>query len=159
MAKYVVISEGVLMTEDGVIVQTLGRQQTLNLWLGAPKSTVGVWASDLTLAQPIILSDGVQGSAVSYDFTVAKGTYTLDILHNTFTSRGIYTVAIDGTTITTIDGYYNPSGGPALFVDTAVANLFLDAGNHVLSFTMGAKNASASAYYGALNSALLTKGL
>jgi len=146
------------MTEDGVIVQTLGdsRRSTSGWGLRSPRWGVGVGPHPRPADHPVRWRAGVRGVLRLHR---RQGTYTLDILHNTFTSRGIYTVAIDGTTITTIDGYYNPSGGPALFVDTAVANLFLDAGNHVLSFTMGAKNASASAYYGALNSALLTKGL
>lgn len=128
------------------------RQQSVVLW-GTPKASTGVWASNQTLPAPILLSDGAQNASVSYDVALAAGTYTLDLLHDTYTNRGIYTVALDGVTIATQDGY----GAVSARLLSTFTGIVVADGAHVLSFTLTTKNASSSAYTGALTEAVFTR--
>lgn len=165
MARHVFVSEGTLQDSEGVpIAPSLSAQQTIALW-ASPKSKVGAWTADFTTLAPFSLSDGVQNSSVSYDFICAGGTYTLDFTHLVGPNRGIYTISIDGVTVGTVDGYSATYyyGVSVAGVDIAapglasITGIGIAAGTHVLKFLMATKNASASAYYGTVSFAVLTR--
>ena len=150
------------MTEDGVpIAPSLSAQQTIALW-GSPKTSVGVWAADFTTLAPFSLSSSAQNDSISFDFICTGGQYTLNFLHLIGPNRGIYTIAIDGVTVGTVDGYaadfnYVTTANIPAPSMTTLTGLVLSSGTHVLKFTMAAKNVASSAYYGCVSSAVFTK--
>lgn len=114
----------------------------------AASDTGGVWSGWLTE------SDGVQGSALSWDFECDAGTYEIELRHLALGNRGIYTVEIDGTGVGTVDGY-NDSDTPTRSVLTGVP---VDtAGQHVLTLLMATKNGASTGYYGLVDRATLTR--
>src|SRR6266702_5348712 len=162
MARTVLYSDGILMLDDGTpIAPSLSAQQTIALW-ASPKTSVGAWTTDFNNLAPFSLSSGAQNDSISYDFITAGGVYTLDFLHLIGPNRGIYTVAIDGVTVGTVDGYaadYLQSENDASLskpLMTTLTGIGLSGASHVLSFTMATKNASASAYYGCVSAAVFT---
>lgn len=144
-----------------VISPSLSAQQTIALW-ASPKTSVGVWAPDFRTLAPFSLSDGAANSSVSYDFVCGAGTYTLDFTYLQGPNRGIYTIAIDGVNVGTVDAYLSGfltvgDTGLAYAAMSTITGLGLAAGAHILKFTMGTKNVDASAYYGCVSFAVLTK--
>jgi hypothetical protein len=93
-----------------------------------------------------LLSSGSQNDTVAYTVPLSQGTWTLDMLCTTSTSRGIYTVAIDGATVGTIDGYAASGSNTAKLSLPGIA--ITASGDHTVTITMATKNASATAYYG-----------
>jgi hypothetical protein len=100
-----------------------------------------------------VLSTGAQNAAISYDVTFpAAGTWALDLIHNQFSSRGIYTVTVGGSAPTalggsadTIDGY-NASQTP---VRSSITGMVVTApGKQTVTLTMATKNASSSGFTG-----------
>jgi len=149
------------MIDDGTpIAPALSGQQTIALW-ASPKTTVGAWGADFTTFAPLSLSDGAQNSSVSYDFICAAGIYSFNLLHIIGPNRGIYTVTIDDVTVATIDGYaadyYTGQGQIGAPTMSTVTGIFLSAGAHIIKFAMDTKNASSSAYYGSVSSAVFTR--
>ncbi|MGH6657598.1 MAG: hypothetical protein ACRDVE_20625 [Actinocrinis sp.] len=98
-------------------------------------------------------SDGIQGDSISFDFACGAGTYSLELYHLPFTNRGVYTVAVDGVTVGTVDGY-RTSLAPQRDV---LAGIVLTAGQHIVTLTMATKNASASSYIGMVSEIFLTR--
>lgn len=96
----------------------------------------------------VLASSGAQNSTVTLSFWGPKGAFTLAFLHLTFTNKGIYTVAVDGTTLGTVDGYA-ASDLPNI-LDTSLTGTLTSTGMHTITFTMATKHASSSAYYGAI---------
>lgn len=82
-------------------------------------------------------SDGVQNDSVAWDLVLAAGTWNLSLMHQQNTQRGIYTVAFDGTTLGTIDGYAATS-------------------SNVIS-TMATKNASSTGFLGSIQALSLRR--
>jgi hypothetical protein len=162
MAKSVLVSEGNLIDEDGhPVAPGLSAQQTIALW-ATPKVSVGVWTPDFTTLAPSNLSDGVQNSSISFDFISSSGTYALDFMHLVGPNRGIYTIAIDGVTVGTVDAYaaaYVTVAGASIGAAgvSTLTGIGLSPGAHVLKFTMATKNASSSAYYGCISGATFTR--
>lgn len=130
---------------------------------GLPSSTVarvGTWTpSFLTNAATgsfvgwVNQSDGVQNDSISFDFACGAGTYSLELYHLPFSNRGIYTVAVDGVTVGTIDGY-RASLAPQRDV---LAGIVLGAGQHTVTLTMATKNASATSYIGMPDHMIFTR--
>lgn len=138
---------------------SIGRQIVIDCG-GTPgysPAPVGTWTS--LLAGPTAESwvgwtnnsDGIQNSAISFDFFSEAGTYEIDFYHLKGPVKGIYSFKIDGVALgTTIDGYsttFNftydhipPGIGPGTTV--------LTPGQHTITITMATKNASATQYVG-----------
>lgn len=96
----------------------------------------------------VLASSGAQNATVTLSFWGPKGAFTLAFSHLTFTNKGIYTVAVDGNTLGTVDGYA-ASDLPNI-LDTSLTGIFASTGMHTITFTMATKHASSSAYYGAI---------
>lgn len=118
---------------------------------------VGVWTPTY-IADPayygwVNQSDGTQNDQISFDCACDAGTYTLELYHLPFQSRGIYTVQVDGATVGTIDGYA-ASLAPA---HSALTGLTIGAGQHTVTLLMATKNASATGYIGMVERIVLTR--
>jgi hypothetical protein len=50
-------------------------------------------------------SSGAQNDEINWTVILAPGTWTLELMHVTYTDRGIYTVQFNSSTVGTIDGY------------------------------------------------------
>lgn len=124
-------------------------------------ATVGTWTPTyLTNTDTsnfvgwVNVSDTTQNDAISFDFVCNAGTHTLEFFHLPFQNRGIYTLQIDGSTIGTVDGYAS-SLNPTRAVLTGI--VVSTTGQHTLTILMATKNASASAYMGMMDRAVLTQ--
>lgn len=141
-------SRQILIATDGVPSANTAPVGTWTPVYLMTSDTGGVWSGWITE------SDGTQNNAISYDFACAAGTYTLELRHLAFANRGIYTVAIDGTTVGTIDGY----AASLTAARSTLAGIVIGAtGQHTLTFTVATKNASSSGYNGLLERAMLTR--
>lgn len=122
--------------------------------LTAPVAAVGVWTPTFTTNQAwgagINQSDGVQNDAASWDALLGPGTWTLQLGYRADTS-GIYTITIDGASLTslggsadTIDGY---AAAPTATV-TAITGIVLPGPAKVrrIKLLMATKNASSASY-------------
>lgn len=141
------------------IIPTYSRQIPIQANGAASTVTapVGVWAPTY-IADPAYFgwvnqSDGTQNDQISYDFACDAGTYTLELYHLPFQSRGIYTVKIDGTTVGTIDGY----AASLTPTHSALAGIAIGAGQHIVTLLMATKNASATGYIGMTERIVLTR--
>lgn len=90
-------------------------------------------------------STGAQNATVSWPFAVEAGTYTFTLAHHRGDNRGIYTVAIDGGSVGTVDGY---NAGLDTGELTEITGIAITAGRKTLSLTMATKNASSSSFFG-----------
>lgn len=143
-------------TQDQPAVSS-SRQILIALW-PTPKVNVGPWTTTiLGLAPagvtPYNQSTGTQNDAATFDFACGAGTFTLDMFHLTGTNRGIYTIAIDGVTKGTVDGYAAASGSAV----STLTGIVIAAGAHTIRFTMATQNVSSSNYYGTMCEAVLTQ--
>jgi hypothetical protein len=94
-------------------------------------------------------SSGAQNDEINFDVTLAAGTWTIEILHNTSTDLGIYSVQLDGVEVGIIDGY---AGTGAYNVRGSVTGVSVSsAGKKRLKLKMATKNASSSNYYGSIS--------
>lgn len=84
---------------------------------------------------------------VEYPVALVAGTWDFNLTHSKGTNRGIYTVAVDGSTIGTIDGYRS-LGGLANQLDTISGWSIAEDGVYPVRLTMASKNGGSSAYYG-----------
>lgn len=117
----------------------------------AQVATVGVWTPTyLTNTDTgnfvgwVNVSDGAQNDQISFDFACEAGTYTVELLHLPFQSRGIYTLKVDGATVGTVDGYTTG----LVPTRSKVTGVVLSGGQHTITALMATKNASASGYLG-----------
>lgn len=100
-------------------------------------------------------ASAAQNDTVYYDFWLAAGTYQVDILTHQSTGMGIATVALDGTTLGTIDMY---AGVSAWNTTTTFTGATIAAsGIKRLLLTMATKNGSSSGYNYRLGSVCLTR--
>jgi hypothetical protein len=91
---------------------------------------------------------------ISYDLPIGAGTWTLDLLHLAGTNRGIYTVAVDGVTVGTVDGYNAVlSAVRGQVTGIAVAT----GGTHRVTLTVATKNATSTSYRGSVSAIMLTR--
>lgn len=87
-------------------------------------------------------------------FALSSGTYTLTVVTFKDTDRGIMTVAIDGTSVGTLDTYDTQ----AVLIDSTLTGLAVTStAVHTLKITMATKNASSSSYVGVINALHLTR--
>lgn len=143
---------------------TYSRQ--VNIWVNGLASTqvatVGTWTPTYQRASDtggqfvgwVNISDGTQNDSITFDFVAAAGTFSLEFYHLVFTSYGIYTIKIDGTSVGTIDGY---ALSLATVRDTLTGISIATSGQHTLTLLMATKNASSSGYTGAAERIVLTQ--
>jgi hypothetical protein len=94
-------------------------------------------------------SSGTQNDEINFDVTLGAGTWDIEILHNTGTNLGIYSVQLDSVEVGTIDGY---SGASVYNVRSSVTGVSVaTAGKKRLKLKMATKNASSSSYYGSIS--------
>ena len=124
----------------------------------AQVATVGVWTPTY-IANAVFYgwvnqSDGTQNDAISFDFACDAGTYQIDLYHVEFSSRGIYTVKIDGVTAGTVDGYTAGGLTPAV---GSITGIVIGAGQHTVTLVMATKNASSSGFVAQAERILFTR--
>lgn len=142
---------------SGGSLAVVSRQIRVALW-PTPKVNVGPWTSQIlglapAAVTPYSQSSGAQNDAITYDVVTSAGTFTVDLFHLTGANRGIYTIAFDGVTKGTVDGYTASSGSAV----STLTGIVLTAGAHTLRLTMATQNASSSGYYGTMVEAVLTQ--
>lgn len=98
--------------------------------------TIAAWA---TYYQFSALND-----EVVYNVQLGPGTWTFGLWRTIFTSYGILTVTLDGTTIATLDNYSAGSVNPGQVLTTGIA--ITAPGVYALKLKTTGKNASSSAY-------------
>lgn len=107
------------------------------------------------------VSSGTQNDLIGWDIMLPAGTWTFELMHTQSTDRGIYTVTLTASgglsevSIGTIDGYaaaatYNVRSSLSVPFQSAPAK-------RRLQLKMATKNASSSAYKGAIQSAQLRR--
>lgn len=96
---------------------------------------------------PYIASTSAQNAYVEWQVALSAGTWSVFLNHYKGSDRGIYTVAIAGSTAGTIDGY-NASSTSAVGSITGIS--VAATGVQAIRFTMATKNASSSSYFGAI---------
>jgi hypothetical protein len=91
-------------------------------------------------------SSGAQNAEINWDVLLTTGIWTVELLHFTRSSNGIYSVQVDGIEKGTIDGY---SAADAANVRSSVTGITVEASATVqLKLKMATKNASSSSYFG-----------
>lgn len=96
----------------------------------------------------VLDSTGAQNAEVSFNVSLAAGTWQLEFMHRKANNRGIYNIQIDGVNVGTIDGYNVVIQENQLNIVTGIK--VAQGGNHVLRFLMDTKNAASAAYAGSL---------
>jgi len=118
---------------------------------------VGVWTptyiADAAYYGWVNQSDGTQGDTITFDAACDAGTYTLELFHLRFQSRGIYTVKIDGTTVGTIDGF----AASLTPTRSALTGIAIGAGQHTVTLAMLTQNGSATGFIGQVERIVLTR--
>lgn len=122
----------------------------VNIFLTQPNATVGTWVTSISLGN---LGQGfrtntataAQNDSISYDLALAAGTWTFTLVHGKGTTRGIYTVQIDGVTIGTIDGY---AAAAADAISTITGVAVATPGLKRVTLLMATKNPSSTNYAG-----------
>lgn len=128
--------------------------------MATPVASVGTWviASNAGArwfgGEQANAGAAAQNDYLEYDVLLGAGTWTMDLYHNTATSRGIYTVTIDGVSAGTIDGYA-ASGTNARSSITAIAVTV--SGVKRVRLQMATKNASSSNYVGNVSAMTWTR--
>lgn len=100
---------------------------------------------------------GIQNDEIGWDVLLGAGTWRLEVIHTTDSNRGIYSIRVDGSQVTTLDGY---SGVTIKNVGATTANFAVSLSTSVkkrLSLKMATKNASSSAYTAGLQRLRLTR--
>lgn len=93
-------------------------------------------------------STGTQNDYVEWTVQLRPGTYTVVLFHLRQSDRGIYTLSINGSNHgTTVDGY---NAGNSV-TRTALTGVTIPGGDVAVRLTMATKNASSSAYKGAVD--------
>ena len=132
-------------------------QPNSHIFYYVPRSaTSGVWTITLG-SQPfggVVASAGTQNEYAEWSASVVPGTYTFSILHDVDNNRGIYTVAIDGTDVGTIDGY---AAAAAAAHDTIASITLTQAGVVPIRLTMATRNGSSSNFFGSISGITLTR--
>jgi hypothetical protein len=94
-------------------------------------------------------STGAQNSVIGWDVVLAAGTWTVALIHFQDTDRGIYTVAFDGSSVGTIDGY---AGSTTRNTRSTITGISVATTAKIrVTLTMATKNGSSSSYYGEIN--------
>lgn len=127
-------------------------------WFAVPSATSGTWTATPDIAFAMggyRITDGAQNRSITYQFFIDAGTYTFGLLHGRASTRGIYTVTLDGgSSLGTIDGY-SVSSGPTFGEVTSIT--VATSGIHTITLTMATKNASSSNYFGVINGLTMSR--
>lgn len=99
--------------------------------------------------------DGSNNQSIAWDRTLSAGTWKIALLHYTGPNRGIYTVAIDGTTVGTVDSYN--AGGSVNTLSVISGIVVASTGKKRIGLTNPTKNASSSLYHGLLQGVSLAR--
>mgnify|MGYP001590095047 CR=1 FL=1 len=98
---------------------------------------------------------GAQNDEITWPVTLAAGTWSFILLHNTLPSNGIYNVFLDATLVGTIDGYV---AGEQWNVTSSIAGIIVaTTAKYILKIKMATKNGAASAYYGRIGAVRLLR--
>lgn len=109
----------------------------------APYATNGI-TSSLTYPR-VDTNTSALSNSMSFNVLLDAGTWTFGTIFCNQSNAGIFTVALDGVSMGTVDCY---SSGGSDGVYTTFTGVTVTAGNHVLSLTCTSKNGSSSGYYG-----------
>ena len=95
-------------------------------------------------------SSGAQNDEINFDVLLGAGDWTFELMHNRWTSRGIYTVSLSiaGTTLGTIDGY---NGSSSYNTKSTLTFTLTENRQERLKLKMATKNASSGSYQGSIN--------
>jgi hypothetical protein len=137
----------------------LGNRTVFVSFLSKPVGTTG-FTPTLDVTAGIALGgyalSSAQNDFIEYDVLLEAGTYELVLIHHRHTTRGIYTVTMDGgSSLGTIDGY-NAGGGLATR-STITGIVVGTTAIHRFRFAMLTKNGSSSNYLGTPNAFTLTR--
>jgi hypothetical protein len=137
----------------------LGNRTAFVSFLSKPVATTG-FTPTLDVGAGIALGgyalSSAQNDFIDYDVLLEAGTYELVLIHHRHTTRGIYTVTMDGgASLGTIDGY-NAGGGLATR-STITGIVVGTTAIHTFRFAMLTKNGSSSNYLGTPNAFTLTR--
>lgn len=104
----------------------------------------------ITISAAVLLngrkdSIGFQNASISFDVVLAKGTWTIEVLHDKNTDSGIISVQLGGVEKGTIDTY---SGGSINILSSVTGIAITATAKYRLALVMATKNASSSNYYG-----------
>lgn len=93
-------------------------------------------------------SAATQNNEINFDVILGAGTWTVELMHITAANRGIYTLALTGSDIGTIDGY---SASPTYNVRSSITSVAVaTSGKKRLRLKMATKNGSSSNYAGSI---------
>jgi hypothetical protein len=117
-----------------------------------PSATSGTWifadflseAPVYPMAMSLSSTSAAQNDYYEWPVVLSAGVWSLLLHHRKSTNVGIYTIAIDGSTIGTVDGY---AAAVAAGRDE-ITGITATNGMHLLRFTLATKHASSSAYAG-----------
>ena len=93
-------------------------------------------------------STGAQSAQIGFDVVLAAGTWTFELMHRRSTDRGIYTVALAGNDIGTIDGYVLATASNVRSTITGVN--VREPVKQRLTLTMKTQNGSSSSFVGSI---------
>lgn len=132
-------------------------QEWINV-LATPFSNVrwnSIFQSSTHYFGGFVQSDSTQNDEITFQKYLQAGTYTMDVFHSVGTTRGIYSIFIDGVQLgTTIDGF-NAAGSSQR---ATIANLVIAGSTiHSIRFLMAAKNASSTGFQGILDGIAFTR--
>jgi hypothetical protein len=86
-----------------------------------------------------------QNSYAEYDVVLARGTWTIEFIHEKSTGNGIFTVQLDGTTVGTFDSY---NASTVNNVRTSIAGINVAyTSKYRFRVTNPTKNASSTNYF------------
>lgn len=100
------------------------------------------------------ISSSAVDDFITHTLDLQPGTYTVDLWHNKGVDRGIYSVLIDNVVVGTIDGY---AAAPTNGKDAVTGIQVKVGGRLTLALAMKTKNASSSAYRGAIHALAITR--
>lgn len=94
-----------------------------------------------------LVSDGTRNVSLSFLTVLAKGTWTIELLHDKGPNRGIFTVLIDDLPVGTIDAFH---GSSQINQRSSITNVSIGlTGRKTLQIVMATRNPASSNYVGA----------
>lgn len=93
-------------------------------------------------------SSAAQNDEIGWDVILAAGTWTIELIHRSWSDRGIYAVSLAGSSVGTIDGY---TGSDTPNTRSTINGISVaSTGKKRLLLKMATKNGSSSNYRGAI---------
>jgi hypothetical protein len=147
----------VVVMWDGAKWQPIGVfPEQIRINPATPSAKTGTWSVQVATSLPFNFHylSNAQNDQVTYPVLLQAGTWKLAIMGSFGTSRGIYTIALDGVTVGTLDAY-NAGGGFGTLELTGIT--VAKTGVKLLTLTMATKNASSSNYLASSSELVFTK--